>query len=100
MRLPRLTHEDRTLSSDSGLDSGPPPPSLLPVLDGPKALRLLPQPVPSIVPTGYLDRPPPFASPGQPSQEYHTSSSLAALLRAGELASAADEEPLKKERSS
>lgn len=99
--LPPLTHEDRSLSSDSGvLDGGPTPPSLLPILDGPKALRLLPQPVPSIVQHVYPDRSPPFVSPGQSSQEYHASSSLAAVLRTGELVDATDEEALKQERPS
>jgi hypothetical protein len=99
IKLPHLSHEDTSLSSDSGsLESGPMPPTLLPILDGPKALRLLPQPVPSIIPNAYPDRPPSFVSPGQPSQEYHPSSSLAALVRAGELASSTEEETLKKER--
>ncbi|KAF2259831.1 hypothetical protein CC78DRAFT_585511 [Lojkania enalia] len=96
-RLPPLTHEDTTLSSESGSHSNPgyPPPSLPPV-DVSKSMRVLPQPIPSLrrSPTP-LDRPAaPISSPQQQQQhtDYRTSAPLAALLRAGELARVADDE--------
>ncbi|KAF2185117.1 hypothetical protein K469DRAFT_779923 [Zopfia rhizophila CBS 207.26] len=99
-RLPPLSHEDTILSSRSGNGeysstgySG----SFLPIVDASKPMRVLPQPVPSLGPASSpLDRPPPVSSPQQP-QDFRTSSSLAALLRAGELARVADDEAREKE---
>ncbi|KAH7077273.1 hypothetical protein FB567DRAFT_552804 [Paraphoma chrysanthemicola] len=93
-RLPPLTHEDTTWSSESGHSgsgfSNPPtgyPGTVLP-LDPAKTLRILPQPVPSIGPSpSPLDRPPAFTPSSQPpSQDYRAQDPLAALVRAGELA--------------
>ncbi|KAF1954019.1 hypothetical protein CC80DRAFT_136122 [Byssothecium circinans] len=118
-RLPPLTHEDTTLSSDSGgqgQQSGynaaysNTPQTLLPIHDAPK-MRMLPTPVLSMNATpSPLDRPPqPTASPPQPHlhpqqqqaqvpshspPDYRTNASLAALLRAGELARVADDEEM------
>lgn len=94
-RLPPLTHEDTTLSSDSGQTSystsysGP----LLPMIDASKSMRTLPAPVPSAgAAPSPLDRPPiPATAPSQ-QPDYRASAPLAALLRAGELARTADEE--------
>jgi hypothetical protein len=95
--LPPLTHEDTTLSSESGhsgsgYNYAPPgyPGAVLP-LDPSKNTRMLPQPVPSNGPSASpLDRPlaPTLGSqlPSQPP-DYRTQGSLAALVRAGELAS-------------
>ncbi|KAF2474524.1 uncharacterized protein BDR25DRAFT_215413 [Lindgomyces ingoldianus] len=100
-RLPPLTHEDTTLSSESGggyssTATYPPPPP--PTVDGSKSMRMLPQPVPSIGATpSPLNRPPPVSSAQQP-QDFRTSS-LAALLRASELARVADDEAVDKESS-
>ncbi|KAF2832082.1 hypothetical protein CC86DRAFT_86053 [Ophiobolus disseminans] len=101
-RLPPLTHDDTTWSSESGHSgSGYNIPSLgsigtLIPLDSVKTMRTLPQPIPSIGPTpSPLDRPPPplHLVPQQP--DYRTQGSLAVLARAGELASrAADEEAM------
>ena len=93
-RLPPLTHEDTTLSSDSGQTgyttgySGP----TLPPID---SKRTLPTPVPSGLASlpSPLDRPAaqsPVKPPQQHHPDYRTNSSLAALLRAGELARVAD----------
>lgn len=95
-RLPLLTHEDTTWSSESG-HSGYNIPiagfsgSLLP-LDLQKTLRTLPQPVPNIGPSqSPLDRQPSLlgAHSQLPPQtlDLRTQGPLAALLRAGELAS-------------
>ncbi|PSN65557.1 hypothetical protein BS50DRAFT_589950 [Corynespora cassiicola Philippines] len=104
-RLPPLTHDDTTLSSESErgpstYNPAPYPGSYLPAVDPSKSMRVLPQPVPSLGPTASpLDRhpPPPSTSPQHP--DYRTSSSLAALLRAGELARVADDESMAKEIS-
>jgi hypothetical protein len=103
-RLPPLTHEDTTWSSESG-QSGSGynfPPSLFPSavlpLDPVKTMRTLPHPVSTIGPSpSPLDRPPvPAGLPQLSAQppDYRTQGSLAALVRAGELASrvAEDEE--------
>jgi hypothetical protein len=104
-RLPALTHEDTTWSSESGQSGSgyniPPtgyPGSVLP-LDPAKTLRILPQPIPSIGPSpSPLDRPPPYVPSQQPPShlhEYRTQDPLAALVRAGELAArAADDETM------
>ncbi|KAF1974001.1 hypothetical protein BU23DRAFT_638557 [Bimuria novae-zelandiae CBS 107.79] len=95
-RLPPLSHEDTTLSSDSGQGgytigyTGP----ALPPIDASKSTRMLPAPVlSSIAPLpSPLDRPsaqPPSKAPPH-TMDYRTNSSLAALLRAGELARVAD----------
>jgi hypothetical protein len=93
-RLPPLTHEDTTLSSDSGQGgyatayNGP----ILPPID---SKRILPAPVPSgmvSIPSP-LDRPPaqpPTKPPQHHQPDYRANASLAALLRAGELARVAD----------
>lgn len=95
-RLPPLSHEETTLSSDSGQTalSVNQPPSLPPVLDSSKSMRVLPAPIPTVAASpSPLDRPPgPMASP-----DYRNSAPLAALLRAGELARVADDEEMEKE---
>jgi hypothetical protein len=108
-RLPPLSREDTTWSSESG-HSGSGysitpslfPGSVLP-LDPQKTMRMLPQPIPSIGPSASLDRPPPAQLAqlsGHPS-DYRTQGSLAALVRAGELAArVADEEAMDVESSS
>lgn len=103
-RLPPLTREDTTLSSESGHSASSYHASslgsvgtLLP-MDSVKSFRTLPQPIPSIgPPPTSLDRPPHVAlsshlAPMQP--DYRTQGPLAALIRAGEIASrmANDEE--------
>ncbi|KAF2804318.1 uncharacterized protein BDZ99DRAFT_154940 [Mytilinidion resinicola] len=97
--VPGLSHEDTTLSSASGVSispgsqyGGPPgqfPGLMLPSADPPKSQRVLPPPVhnPSVQPSPLDVRPPPQ---GAQSSEYRNTSSLAALLRAGELARSAD----------
>lgn len=106
-RLPPLTHEDTTWSSESGHSgsgSGYQIPSLgtigtmLP-LDPVKTMRTLPQPIPSIGPSpSPLDRPlHPGLLPHPPPQQpdYRTQGPLAALIRAGELAArVADDEAM------
>lgn len=95
-RLPPLTHEDTTLSSDSGqggYTTGYSGPTLV-AIDASKSMRVLPAPVPSGMASAPspLDRPsvqPPLKPP-QHHPDYRTTSSLAALLRAGELARVAD----------
>ncbi|KAF2785589.1 hypothetical protein K505DRAFT_369017 [Melanomma pulvis-pyrius CBS 109.77] len=101
-RLPPLTHEDTTLSSNSG-DGGYNttfPVSVLPVVDAQKSSRMLPQPVKSMGATpSPLDRHPlPVSSP-QLQPDFRSNSSLAALLRAGELAREAHEEEMGKDGS-
>lgn len=100
-RLPPLTHEDTTISSDGGYSNPPsyPQSSILPVIDAAKSSRMLPQPVPSISATpSPLDRPlPPMATSHQLPPDYRATSSLAALLRASEMARVADDEAMEKE---
>jgi hypothetical protein len=104
-RLPPLTSEDTTLSSESGgaSSSASYPSAFIPPIDSQKPMRTLPQPIPNIGPHPTpLDRPlPSVSSPQQTQQqpEYRTSSSLAALLRAGELARVADDEANENESS-
>jgi hypothetical protein len=97
IRLPPLSHEDTTLSSESGhsgsgynFSLASYPDAVLP-LDPTKTSRLLPQPVLSIGPSpSAFDRQlVPVLSPHVSSQppDYRTQGSLAALVRAGELAS-------------
>lgn len=109
-RLPPLTHEDTTWSSESGhsgnsynvVPIGFPTP--LTASDPAKSMRMLPQPVPSIGPSpSPLDRQsihtgPPTLIPLQ-SPDYRTQGPLAALVRAGELARVADDEAMDLERS-
>lgn len=103
-RLPALTHEDTTLSSESGHSGSSYRASslgsvgtMIP-LDSGKSYRTLPQPVPNIGPsTSPLDRPPHAALlPQLPASQpdYRTQGALAALVRAGEIAAriANDEE--------
>ncbi|KAF2134041.1 hypothetical protein P153DRAFT_103703 [Dothidotthia symphoricarpi CBS 119687] len=103
-RLPPLTHEDSTWSSESG-HSGYNLPSAgfsgqLPLVDPVKSLRTLPQPMPNMVPViSPLDRLPLATSPPlqHQSRDYRAQGSLAVLIRAGELAArAADEEAMEK----
>jgi hypothetical protein len=80
VRLPALTHEETTLSSDSGAlsSSSHLPATYVPQVDPQKSMRVLPQPVPSIGPSpSGLDR--------------HYPRTLEALVRAGEMARADDE---------
>jgi hypothetical protein len=103
-RLPPLTHEDTTLSSESsvgpygGTMNSVQSTPLLPVGDVSKSMRTLPQPVPSLGPsTSPLDRHLVSSSSGQ-FQDYRSSAPLAALLRAGELAAReADDEAMDRE---
>jgi hypothetical protein len=96
-RLPPLSHEDTTLSSDSGLGGytagyiG----HILPSMDASNSMRVLPTPIPSAMASvpSPLDRPSAQGPPKLPllqHADYRTNSSLAALLRAGELARVAD----------
>lgn len=101
-RLPTLTHEETTLSSDSGHSYHPPYTGMpFPAMDASKHPRMLPAPIPSAGATpSPLDRlPSQVASPHQTQPEFRTSSSLAALLIAGELARVADDEEMDKEGS-
>ena len=108
--LPGLSHEDTTLSSDSGhsnysLPQAAQPP---PLMDPAKSMRMLPQPIPNIGPAqSPLDRTlhhPPSGPPTHmqlPPPDYRTQGSLAALVRAGELAArVADDEQMERDDSS
>ncbi|RMZ73951.1 nonhistone chromosomal [Pyrenophora seminiperda CCB06] len=94
-RLPPLSHEDTTLSSESGHSGQGLPTSCYPEqtlpTDPSKTMRMLPQPVPSIGPSpSPLDRPvPPMQTSHFPhhAHDYRTQGPLAVLVRAGELAS-------------
>jgi len=102
--VPPLTHEDTTLSSHSAKsgrsDSVPTGASILPILNAPKPLRILPHPIPTVMPVAAtVPSTPALLSGGQSPDLPHTPS-LAALLRAGELASAADEARTERERPS
>lgn len=100
-RLPSFVRDDTNTSQDSsGKDPVFAPAAVLPVLTAPQAHRVLPQPAPSIGAATYIDRPPLAVSSGQHSQELRPISSLATLLRAGELVNAADEDLIGKERPS
>jgi hypothetical protein len=108
-RLPPLTREDTTLSSESGhsgsgynIAAAGFPEAVLPP-DPSKTMRMLPQPIPSIGPSpSPLDRPGPhpLASQMAPqmtqlASDYRNQGPLAALLRAGELAArVADDEAM------
>jgi hypothetical protein len=102
-RLPSLNYEDTTLSSDSGQTgyAANHPPSLLPIPDATKSMRVLPAPIPTVgTTTSPLDRPPPLSLPSSPQQHtnYRTSTPFAALVRAGELAArGADDEEMEME---
>jgi hypothetical protein len=99
---PLLTHEETTLSSEGSVPHNMPSYSGAPYFStvdyGQKAMRILPQPLPGMGPTPShpLDRaPPPNSSSQQPQHlDYRYSGSLAALVRAGELARVADSEAL------
>ena len=99
-RLPPLTHEDTTISSNSGDGSYNTTPYLgsqLPIVDAQKSSRILPQPIPSIgAITSALDRHTLPATSPQIHPDFQTNSSLAALLRAGELAREANDEEMSK----
>jgi hypothetical protein len=102
--LPGLSHEDTTLSSHSGMSVSPgghyPFPTspyqgpLLPGVEAPKSLRFLPTPIlnPSALPSPLDARVPKPQAASSPQNEYRNTSSLAALLRAGELAHSADQQ--------
>lgn len=103
-RLPPLSHEDTTLSSESGHSGRSIPLAQLSghtlPMDPSKTYRMLPQPVPSLGPSpSPLDRPAqtPIPHPQhqyQP-QDYRNQGSLAVLLRAGELAArTVDDDPV------
>lgn len=82
--LPPLLHEDTSLSSDASLSSAAYQMPLLPDIDASKALRVLPQPVPT-----------PGAAPSpldQRQSELRNGSFWPALLKASELARDADRE--------
>lgn len=106
-RLPILSHEDTTWSSESGHSGSgynvatPGFPEAMVPLD--KTMRVLPQPVPTIGPSpSPLDRPSHPAAAGQlpPIPDYRTQGPLAALVRAGELvAKIADDETMEIEGS-
>jgi hypothetical protein len=90
-RLPALTHEDTTLSSESGegYSGGPYPlPPYSASVDAQKSMRVLPQPVPSLGPSNSpFERYLPSVVPPQRHSDFPLSS-LATLARVGELASA------------
>ncbi|KAI8935927.1 hypothetical protein NX059_007435 [Plenodomus lindquistii] len=103
-RLPPLSHEDTTLSSESGNSGRSIPLAQLSgqnlPMDPSKSFRMLPQPVPSIGPSpSPLDRPVqntvPHPQQHYQPQDYRNQGSLAVLLRAGELAArTADGDPM------
>jgi hypothetical protein len=106
--LPALTHEDTTLSSESGHSNYSLPQAAQSApLDPTKSLRMLPQPVPNIGPAqSPLDRTLPHPSPGAhahmqlPPPDYRTQGSLAALVRAGEIAArVSDDATIDKDKS-
>jgi hypothetical protein len=109
-RLPPLSHEDTTYSSESG-HSGSGynsaatgfPGGLLP-LDASKTMRILPQPIPTIGPSASpLDRPSQAMATqsSPPAPDYRTQGPLAALVRAGQLAARiVDDEAMDAENSS
>jgi hypothetical protein len=93
-RLPPLSHEDTTYSSESGHSASGYnsaatgfPGGLLP-LDATKTMRILPQPIPTIGPSASpLDRPHHAVAAQSPqAPDYRTQGPLAALVRAGQLA--------------
>jgi hypothetical protein len=107
--LPGLSHEDTTLSSESGhsnysLPQAAHPP---PLSDLAKSMRVLPQPIPNIGPAqSPLDRTLHHPSSGPPKHmqlplpDYRAQGSLAALVRAGEIAArVADDEQLERDGS-
>ncbi|KAF2003460.1 hypothetical protein P154DRAFT_573056 [Amniculicola lignicola CBS 123094] len=103
-RLPPLTHEDTTLSSESGGTYAVTPttyPTTPHPNDAHKSMRVLPQPIPSLVPTtSSLDRVPlplPASTQPYPHPDYGPSSSLAGLLQASELVRDADDETVERE---
>lgn len=109
-RLPMLTHEDTTWSSESGHSGSgynvvtPGFPEAVAPLDPGKTMRMLPQPVPTIGPSqSPLDRPSHLSLAAQvsaASPDYRTQGPLAALVRAGELAARiADDEAMEIEGS-
>lgn len=104
-RLPPLTHEDTTWSSESGHSGHSLPHSNYPgptlPIDPSKTMRVLPHPIPTFGPsTSPLDRPAQMPMSQIPLQDYRTQGPLAALVRAGELAArVADDEPMADEVS-
>ncbi|KAH6612571.1 hypothetical protein C7974DRAFT_80575 [Boeremia exigua] len=106
--LPSLSHEDTTLSSESGHSNYSLPQATQPAMMDPvKSMRMLPQPVPNIgLSQSPLDRSlahPPAGPPAHiqlPPPDYRTQGSLAALVRAGEIAArVADDESLDRDES-
>jgi len=85
-----LVHEDTSLSSDASLSSAPYQAPLMPDVDASKALRTLPQPVPT------LGAAPSLLDQRQASELRH-GASWPALLKASELARDADREAGDKE---
>lgn len=102
--VPALTHEETTLSSNSAVLPVPYQGSLLPALDASKSQRMLPQPIPmpGVIPSPLDARPThlpnPNQTPSQQSPDYRQPSSLAVLLRAGELARDAELNPDERDR--
>jgi len=102
--LPGLSSEDTTLSSHSGMSlspgshytfpTSPYQESSLPILEAPKSQRVLPAPIlnPSALPSPLDARVTKIQAASPPLNEYRNTSSLAALLRAGELAHSADQQ--------
>lgn len=106
--IPGLSHEDTTLSSESGHSSHSVLQATQPTpIDPAKSLRILPQPIPNIGPAQPpLDRTLPLPSTGVPTlmplslPDCRPQGSLAALVRAGELAArVADDESLDRDYS-
>lgn len=105
--LPSLSHEDTTLSSESGHSNySLPQATQPPLMDPAKSMRVLPQPVPNIGPVqSPLDRtlthPPSGPAHMQlPPPDYRTQGSLAALVRAGEIAArVADDDSMDRDDS-
>jgi hypothetical protein len=91
--LPPLSHEDTTLSSEGSSNNGPVhaltvyPAHSLPI-DQTKTMRMLPQPVPNIGPsTSPLDWPVALVPAPHQAHDHRLQGPLAALIKAGELAS-------------
>jgi hypothetical protein len=105
--LPGLSREDTTLSSESGHSNYSLPQAAQPaIMDPVKSMRMLPQPVPNIGPApSPLDRalPQPPLVPAHlqlPLPDYRSQGSLAALVRAGELAArVVNDEPMERGES-
>lgn len=104
-RLPPLTREDTTWSSESGqsgqnMPQGVYPSATLP-LDPSKTSRVLPQPIPTFgLSTSPLDRPHPPPMSQIPPHDYRTQGPLAVLVRAGEIAARVADDDIMEDESS